>query len=118
RPSPAGGRGGSSSEPFPLPLAGEVRAERGVRDARPSGDPSPRPAPASGRGGQTLGSGDGNGGGTGGIGGGGGGGGSVDGAEILERIRAHRRYPELVRRRGVEGTVGLAFRVRGDGSVD
>jgi protein TonB len=35
----------------------------------------------------------------------------------LERIRAHRRYPELARRRGLEGTVTLTFTVAADGSV-
>jgi protein TonB len=35
----------------------------------------------------------------------------------VARIRAQRRYPELARRRGVEGTVRLAFRVHADGSL-
>jgi TonB family protein len=38
-------------------------------------------------------------------------------AEATARIRAHRRYPELARRRGIEGTVRLAFRVLPDGRV-
>ncbi len=38
-------------------------------------------------------------------------------AETRARIRSHRRYPELSRRRGIEGVVGLAFRVQPDGHV-
>lgn len=37
---------------------------------------------------------------------------------IVDRIRAHRQYPPLARRRGIEGTVGLRIAIRGDGSVD
>ena len=37
-------------------------------------------------------------------------------AEILARIRAARRYPELARRRGIEGTVRLSFTVLGPGA--
>jgi TonB family protein len=72
----------------------------------------------------------GNGAGTGGNGRGGSGLGAGDGrgqggerdwskliAEAREKIRAQKHYPELSRRRGVEGTVALAFRVRADGSV-
>ena len=51
------------------------------------------------------------------------GGGTGDGtgnaiASLLARIRAHRRYPELARRQGIEGTVGLRFHVRPDGSAE
>lgn len=38
-------------------------------------------------------------------------------ALLAARIRAHRRYPELARRRGLEGTVLLRFSVRPDGGV-
>lgn len=38
-------------------------------------------------------------------------------AELAARIRAHRHYPELARRRGVEGTVLLRFSIRPDGGV-
>ena len=38
-------------------------------------------------------------------------------AEALARIIAHRRYPDLSRRRGIEGTVRLSFRVAPDGRV-
>lgn len=38
-------------------------------------------------------------------------------ATALARIRAHRHYPELARRRGIEGTVGIAFHVAPDGEV-
>ncbi|MSP62335.1 MAG: TonB family protein [Myxococcales bacterium] len=37
---------------------------------------------------------------------------------LLARIRAHRRYPELARRRGIEGTVGLSFSVGKGGAVE
>ncbi len=49
----------------------------------------------------------------------GGGGRAGDGflADLVARIRAHRRYPELARRRGIEGTVVLRFSVRPDGRV-
>ncbi|MCS6912390.1 MAG: energy transducer TonB [Myxococcales bacterium] len=36
-------------------------------------------------------------------------------ARILQQIAAHRHYPELARRRGIEGTVALRFRVGADG---
>jgi protein TonB len=37
--------------------------------------------------------------------------------EAMERIRQHRRYPELARRRRLEGTVVVAFRVGEKGEV-
>jgi protein TonB len=42
---------------------------------------------------------------------------TIDKALLRQRIREHRRYPELARRRGIEGVVGLHFQVRSDGSV-
>ena len=55
------------------------------------------------------------GGGTGGVG-------AVGGADvrrlIAERIREHRRYPTLARRRGLQGTVWLSLAIAPDGSVD
>ena len=39
-------------------------------------------------------------------------------AEAMERIRQHRRYPELARRRHLEGTVVVAFRVGENGSIE
>jgi protein TonB len=38
-------------------------------------------------------------------------------AQAMERIRQQRRYPELARRRHIEGTVIVAFRVAADGGV-
>lgn len=38
-------------------------------------------------------------------------------AQILARVRAHRYYPTLARRRGIEGTVGLSLTIAADGSV-
>ncbi|HJZ83907.1 MAG TPA: energy transducer TonB [Polyangia bacterium] len=43
---------------------------------------------------------------------------SPDLARLIQaRIQAHRRYPLLARRQGLEGTVELTFRVGQDGSV-
>jgi protein TonB len=39
-------------------------------------------------------------------------------ADALSRIMAQRRYPELARRRGVEGRVRIGFHVDGTGRVD
>jgi protein TonB len=39
-------------------------------------------------------------------------------AALLERVRAHRRYPETARRRGIEGTVGVRVVAHGDGSAE
>lgn len=39
-------------------------------------------------------------------------------SDALARIRAQRRYPELARRREIEGRVRVAFHVGGDGRVD
>lgn len=39
-------------------------------------------------------------------------------AEALARIRAQRRYPELARRREIEGRVRVSFRVGNDGRVE
>ena len=36
---------------------------------------------------------------------------------IRARIETHRRYPELARRRGIEGTVRLRFSIRADGTA-
>ena len=50
--------------------------------------------------------------------GGGGGGGGGDLRRIIgDRIRSHRHYPALARRRGVEGTVWLSLAIGRDGSV-
>ena len=38
-------------------------------------------------------------------------------SRIADMIRSHRRYPALARRRGIEGTVGLALAIDDDGSV-
>jgi protein TonB len=38
-------------------------------------------------------------------------------AQAMERIRQQRRYPELARRRRIEGTVTIGFRVAADGGV-
>jgi len=38
-------------------------------------------------------------------------------AELIRHLEAHRRYPAQARRRGIEGTVGLAFRVAPDGDL-
>jgi len=38
-------------------------------------------------------------------------------AQAMERIRQQRRYPELARRRHLEGTVTVLFRVAADGAV-
>ena len=37
---------------------------------------------------------------------------------LMARVRAHRHYPELARRRGIEGIVGVRFVSRGDGSAE
>ena len=38
-------------------------------------------------------------------------------AAFLARVRAHRHYPELARRGGIEGVVGIQFEARGDGTA-
>jgi len=38
-------------------------------------------------------------------------------AELIRHLEAHRRYPAQARRRGIEGTVGLAFRVAPEGDL-
>ena len=38
--------------------------------------------------------------------------------EIRERVRAHRRYPELARRRGITGRVRVAFRIAANGATE
>lgn len=38
-------------------------------------------------------------------------------ALVRSKIRAHRRYPELARRRGIEGKVEVSFRILPDGRV-
>ncbi len=39
-------------------------------------------------------------------------------ADVLQRVRARRHYPAPARRRGIEGTVRVRFRVRADGTVE
>ena len=50
-----------------------------------------------------------------------GGGGGGDSQRLLalvrSKIRSHRRYPELARRRGIEGKVEVSFRILSDGRV-
>ncbi|HEX2573520.1 MAG TPA: energy transducer TonB [Polyangia bacterium] len=36
---------------------------------------------------------------------------------MRSKIRSHRRYPELARRRGIEGKVEVSFRILPDGQV-
>jgi periplasmic protein TonB len=97
----------------------------------PAGDVPVAPSPVA----ETPNGGGGTGGARGGGGGGGGGGGSggasagpavanpakVDHGPLrtqaMERIRQQRRYPELARRRHIEGTVSVLFRVAADGAV-
>jgi len=38
-------------------------------------------------------------------------------AALYRRLESHRRYPLQARRRGIEGTVGLRFRVTPDGRL-
>jgi protein TonB len=37
--------------------------------------------------------------------------------ELIRHLEAHRRYPAQARRRGIEGTVGLAFCVAAEGDL-
>jgi protein TonB len=129
-PEPAGGSAAPAkprrkSAP-PVPVVAHAGEEDQNKNGEPSGPPN-QTALASTQG-SGSGSGTGNGSGTGASAGAGAGAGigsapipTVDRSailkDVLDRIRAARHYPELARRRGIEGVVTIGFRVLADGKV-
>jgi protein TonB len=137
--APAGGGGGgtpaapkrarvarSASRSATAEIAAPNAAEAAFDSTRPSSAGS-SPAPVAGLSGPASGAPSGTGSGVGAGPGSGTGGGSGMGsghgsspdvaAQIQARILAHRRYPLLARKRGLEGTVEVVFRVDAAGNV-
>jgi TonB family protein len=105
------------------PAVAPVALELPVDPAGETPVQAPSPAPATSGLGSAAGSGSGSSAGAAsGSGSGAGAGGGSDPRALfsvaLERIRAHQHYPELARRRRIEGDVVVVFRVGADGRVD
>jgi len=122
--SPGGGSGGGAAPAVKHARTARARTQPAATPTEAAVAPAaPAPADSGGAGGGVGSSsgagagpaaGSGQGGGHGGVGSGGGG----DLAGLIQaRIMAHRRYPLLARKRGLEGTVEVVFRVDAAGNV-